>query len=247
MTRVPWCVLGCRQEPPLCAQVIFFPGVSGQGLAFLHACGWCGVGGRAHCFRRCTNVHLESGNTHLAPLEEQWNTLQRCWIWSMFMSALWQWEGGEGGSARCYTTQGTGLGLQRKWGGPGRHPWHSPIIKTRWHGETKPDSPAVFTVTYDCRRGCECSECGRKWAGITWDRGTVREKSLRLGFVWHESPLTATVQQEPCQGVAGDLARCHRETTQRSSESSEGIDRVVSCTKTSSRVRRRRHQSVPMC
>lgn len=157
MTRVLWCVLGCRQELRLCAQVIFFLGVSGQGLAFLNAFEWCGVG-ELHCFRRCANVHLESGNTHLPT----WGTMEYT---SEMLNMKYVYE--------CaltmvdYVTQHKKrVRLREKWGGPGRHPWHSVIIKTRWQGETKTDSLALFTVAYDCKKSCSHFERRRKWAGV---------------------------------------------------------------------------------
>lgn len=159
MTRVLWCVLGCRQELPLCAQVIFFPGISGQGLAFLNACEWCGVG-ETYCFRRCANVHLESSNTRLTT----WGTMEYT---SEILRMKYVYE--------CAPTMGDDVTqhkkwvwLWEKWGGPSRHPWHSLIIKTRWHGEKKTDSLAVFTVAYDCRKSCGHFECRRKWAGVIW-------------------------------------------------------------------------------
>lgn len=164
MTRVLWCVLGCWQELPLCAQVIFFPGVSGQGLAFFNACEWCGVG-EPYCFRRCTNVHLESSNTHLPT----WGTMEYT---SEMLNMKYVYE--------CALTMADDVTQHKKWvwlweewGGPSRHPWHSPIIKTRRHGETKTDSPAVFTVAYDCRKSRNHFECRRKWAGVIWGWGTV--------------------------------------------------------------------------
>ncbi len=151
MTRVLWCVLGCRQELPLCAQVIFFPGVSGQGLAFLNACEWCGVG-EQYCFRRCANVHLESSNTRLPT----WGTMEYT---SEMLRMKYVYE--------CASTMGDGVTqhkkwvwLWEKWGGPSRHPWHSLIIKTRWRGEKKSDSLAVFTVTYDCRKSATTLRAG---------------------------------------------------------------------------------------
>lgn len=196
MTRVLWCILGCRQELPLCAQVIFFPGVSGEGLAFLNACEWCGVG-EPYCFRRCANVHLESSNTRLPT----WGTMEYT---SEMLRMKYVYE--------CARTMGDNVTqhkkwvwLREKWGGPCRHPWHSPIIKTRWHGEKKTDSLAVFTVAYDCRKSRGHFECRRKWAGVIlgvgncW--GTAREKKHCVWcFVWHKNLLTATVTQELCQG-----------------------------------------------
>lgn len=130
MTRVLWCVLGCRQELPLCAQVIFFPGVSGQGLAFFKhmRAMWCGGTVLFQEMRQCP---FGEQQTLVSPLEEQWNTLQRCCVWSMFMSALGQWGG------MNVTQHKKWVWLWEKWGGPSRHPWHSPLIKTRWHGEEK--------------------------------------------------------------------------------------------------------------
>lgn len=92
------CFLGRRQEPALCAQVIFFPGVSGQGLPFLNACVSDVAQGNGIVLGD-SPMSIWRGATLVSPLEEQWNTLQRCCIWSMFTSALRQW------GKRCYTTQ----------------------------------------------------------------------------------------------------------------------------------------------
>lgn len=194
MTRVLWCVLGCRQELPLCAQVIFFPGISGQGLVFLNTCERCGVGESAVLFqemhqcpfgeRRHSSPHLRNNGIHFRD--------------AAYEVCLWVRSDNRGW---CYTTQGMGLASERKEVGPGSHPWHSPIIKNRWHGEEKNDSAAVFTVAYDC---CGHFESGRKWAGVIWrwgnSWGAERDNTLCRCFVWHKRLLTATVNQELCQG-----------------------------------------------
>lgn len=87
----------------------------------------------------------------------------------------------------------------------------------------KTNSLAVFAVAYDCGKsrshfwvqekvGQSHSRVGNCW-------GVVRTDTLCWCFVWHERLLTATVNQELCQGSQvssrGGLASCHREQTRR--------------------------------
>lgn len=176
MTRALWCILGCRRELPLCAQVIFFPGVSGQGPAFLNACEWCGVGGK-RIVSGDAPMSIWRAATLVSPLEEQWNTLQRCCVWSMFMSVLGQW-----GTALHNTRNG--FWLREKRGGPSRHPWHSLIIKTRRRGEEKTDPLAVFTVARDCRKALwPLWVAGDSGAGVVWGWGVVEVQGDRTHCV----------------------------------------------------------------
>lgn len=91
--------------------------------------------------------------------------------------------------------------LREKWGGPGRHPWHSPLIKTRWHGREDRFTGGVYSSIWLqkeprplwVQEKVELESFGQWW-------GTVRENTLCWCFVWHKSLLTATVNQELCQG-----------------------------------------------
>lgn len=145
------CFLGCRQELVLCAQVIFFPGVSGQGPLFLNARERRGAG-ELYCFRRCANVHLERRNTRLAT----WGTMEYT---PEMLHMKYVYE--------CAQTMEDGVTQHKKWvwlwegrARPSRHPWHSLIIRTRWHDGRKTNSLAVFAVACDRRKSCVQEKVG---------------------------------------------------------------------------------------
>lgn len=139
--------------------------------------------------------------TLVRPLEEQWNTLQRSCIWSMFMSAAAQWgtvlhntRHGVGWQ-RCEGTQQTSSTFSDNW-----------KVLTRWEKDRLTVSVYRSTQSHDgwktsvgaAERGSESSgeeRVGGRVVEVQWDRNTL----WCWCFVWHERLLTAPVDQELCQ------------------------------------------------
>lgn len=145
----------------------------------------------------------------ICPLEKQWNTLQWCCAWSMFMSVC----ADNGGW--CYTTQEMGL-ARREMRGTQQPSLTFMIIKTCWHGEEKNVfSASVYSSIWLL---WVQEKVGWSHLGVWNSGGTVRENALCWCFC-----LTWAVANSYCKpgvlprltGVIWDLAAFHTKRIQR--------------------------------